>query len=127
MVKHVVRRSHAGAVNQPRVRRPLTWRLSVGTEDCAEKWGIGGIVLWIRLALFYVLLLRASELFADHESAMHEFYCFKGEDVAFHIEYLPLERGALKEVERVEMRFRGSKRGPKKERSGVGKNKRGGV
>ena len=46
------------------MRRPLSWEMLKEMEEAAKEWGVGGRVAWIGLALTYLLLLRASKLFA---------------------------------------------------------------
>ena len=53
--------------NQQRVRRPPTWKVVKGIEEVAESWGAGGRIAWIGFTLTYLLLLRASELYAEDD------------------------------------------------------------
>ena len=53
-------------------------------EEAAKEWGVGGRVAWIGLALAYLLLLRASELFAEDDGRVHAVYCLRGGDLAFY-------------------------------------------
>lgn len=55
VVKQGIKRAH---VEGPKLRRPLPREMVKEMEGCAVEWGIGGSVS-------YVLLLRASELFAE--------------------------------------------------------------
>ena len=41
---------------------------------------MGGRVVWIGLALTYLLLLRASELFAEDDGRVHVVYCLREGD-----------------------------------------------
>lgn len=43
---------------------------------CASGEGAGGGGLWIALALLYLFMLRASELFAENDGRIHEDYSF---------------------------------------------------
>ena len=82
---------------------------SATDEEVAKEWGVGGRVAWIGLALTYLLLLRASELFAEDDGRVHAVYCFRGGDVAFHSGERQVEKRSSPEVNTVEVRFRGSK------------------
>ena len=68
---------------QQRMRRPLPWEMLKEMEEAAKEWGMGGRVAWIGLALTYLLLLRASELFAEDDGSVHAVYGLRGGDVAF--------------------------------------------
>lgn len=45
---------------------------------------VGGGVTWIGLTLPYLMLLRASNLFAEDVGRVHAVYCLSGKDVAFY-------------------------------------------
>ena len=72
-VKKGIRRAHAEAGNQARVRRPLTWEMIRVMEESIGAWGVRGRIVWIGLALTYQLLLTASEVFAEEGGIVHEF------------------------------------------------------
>ena len=79
-------------------------------EEGAKEWGVGGRrVTWIGLALTYLLLLRASELFAEDDGRVHAVYGLSGGDVAFYEGERQVKEGRSPEVDTVEVRFRGSK------------------
>ena len=66
-------------------------------------------MVWIGLALTYLLLLRASELFAEDDGSVHAVYCLSGGDVAFYAGERQVEGGSSTGIDKVEVRFRGSK------------------
>ena len=70
---------------------------------------MGGRVVWIGLALTYLLLLRASELFAEDDGRVHAVYCLRGGDVVFYAGERQVEGGKSPWIDKVEVRFRGSK------------------
>ena len=82
-VKKGIRRAHAKAGNQARVRRPLTWEMIRVMEEIVGECGVGGRIAWIGLALTSQLLLRASELFAEEGGKVHEGYCLRRGDAGF--------------------------------------------
>ena len=43
-------------------------------EEAAKEWGVGRRVAWIGLALTYLQLLRASELFTEDDGRVHAVY-----------------------------------------------------
>ena len=46
-----------------RTRRPVSWVLLKHGIGLASKWGKGGRVLWLTLAVSYFFMCRASELY----------------------------------------------------------------
>ena len=77
-VKEGIKRAHVEGGTQQRMRRPLSWEMLKEMEEAAKEWGMGGRVVWIGLALTYLLLLRASELFAEDDGSVHAVYCLRG-------------------------------------------------
>lgn len=61
-VRQGIKRAYVEVGNQPRLRRPLTWEPVKELERCAVDSGVGGRVMWMGLALSFILLLQASEL-----------------------------------------------------------------
>ena len=59
---------------------------------------MGGRVAWIGLALTYLLLLRATELFVEDDSSVHAVYGLRGGDVAFYAAERQVEEGRSLEV-----------------------------
>lgn len=49
-----------------------------GKEETAKMWGVGRRVVWISLALPYLLSLRASELSAEDDSRVYAAHCVRG-------------------------------------------------
>ena len=80
-----------------------------GMEEVAESWGVGGRIAWIGFALTYLLLLRASELYAEDDGKVHAVYCLRGRDVAFFVGERQVKAGDSPGVDTVEVRFKGSK------------------
>lgn len=52
-------------------------------REVSKEWGVFGRVAGLGVALTYLVLLRASELFADDDGDVHAMYCLRGRDVAF--------------------------------------------
>ena len=67
---------------------------------------MGGIVAWIGLALTYLMLLRASEFFAEDDGSVHVVYCLGGGDVVFYPGERQVEGGRSPRVDTVEVRLR---------------------
>ena len=78
-------------------------------EREAKEWGVGGRVAWIGLALTYLILLRASGMFAEENGSVHAVYCLRVEDVAFYAGERQVEGRSSSTVKTVEVRIRGSK------------------
>ena len=87
----------------------MTWAMLKEMEDTAGEWGVGGRIAWIGLALTYLLLLRASELYAEDSGRVHAQYCLRRKDIAFFAGNRQVEAGGDPGVDTVEIRFRGSK------------------
>lgn len=82
---------------------------TVGRELCAEEWELGESVVRVRLALLYVVFLKALEL----QGHSHDVYCLKREDYAFYAGDVQLWRETLMEAETIYIRFGGFKGGKK--------------
>ena len=93
-VKEGIKRAHVEGGTQQRMRRPLSWEMLKGMEEAAKEWGMGGRVVWIRLVLTYLLLLRASELFAEDDGRVDAVYCLRGGNVAFYAGERQVEGGS---------------------------------
>ena len=102
-------RSHADAGNQATVRRPVSWEMLIAGEKLISTWRTGGRVLWLALCASFCFLTRASEMFAETRSRVHETYCLRRADVAFFRENIQLTASQWSSADRVEVRFRGSK------------------
>lgn len=102
-------RANAATGSGPRVRRPVSWGMLKDGASLVARWGVGGRVLYLSLCTSFFFLLRASELFAASQSAMHAEHGLRRGDVAFFrsSEQLPPERWSL--ADSVEVRFRSSK------------------
>ena len=79
--KQGINRAHVEKGTQQRVRRPLTWGMPTTMQESISSWGVGGRVVRIGLALSYVLMLRASELFAGEKGEFQSIYCLRRGDV----------------------------------------------
>ena len=66
-----------------RVKSPLTGAMIRAMEAGAAGLGKGGRILWIGVALSYLLMARASELFAGGGGKYDETDCPQGKDVDF--------------------------------------------
>ena len=104
-VKEGIKRAHVEGGTQQRVRRPLSWEILKGMEGAVKEWGVGEIVAWIGLALTYLILLEASELFAEDDGSVHAVYCLGGGDVVFYPGERQVEGGSSPGVNTVEVRF----------------------
>ena len=102
-------RSHADVGNQATVRRPVSWAMLLAGESLIPSWGTGGRVLWLALCASFCFLTRASEMFAESRSRIHETYCLRRADVAFFRGNAQLTAALWASADRVEVRFRGSK------------------
>ena len=78
-------------------------------EVVAKDWGMDRSVAWIGQVLIYLILLKASELFAeDDDGRVHAVYCLRGGDAAFYADERLVEGGNVPGVDTVEGRFRSS-------------------
>lgn len=64
-VRKGIKRADVDAGNQPRLRRPPTWKMTEGMEGGAAGLGFGGRLVRIGLALSYVLVIGELELFFE--------------------------------------------------------------
>ena len=62
-----------------------------------------------RAGLDIPLPLRATELFAVDDGRVHAVYCLRGGDVTFYAGERQVEGGSSPGIDKVEVRFRGSK------------------
>ena len=124
-VMKTIDRAHAGTQIKPRSRKPLTWEMLVAGRGAVEGMGNTGQLIWKGLALSYLLLCRASEIWAYETGLVHSEFCLTRQDLVFFkgVERLAWEvrRGA----DRVEVTFRASKADQKRvgavvTRAGVG-------
>ena len=83
-VREGIQRAYVERGSQQRMRRPLSWEMLKEMEEAAKEWRVGGRVAWIGLDLTYLLLLRASELFAEDNGSLHAVYVLRVGDVAFY-------------------------------------------
>lgn len=91
-----------------RVRRPLSRGILRGMEGASKEWGVSGRVEWILLALSYLRLLWASELFAEDNGRVHTVYCSREKYVAFYAGKRQVKGEDSLEVDAVKVRVRGS-------------------
>lgn len=73
----------------------------------AKDWVVSERVALIGLALPCLMLLRASVLFAENDGQVHANYRLR-RDLAFYAGERQLEEGNSPEMDKVEVRFRGS-------------------
>ena len=102
-------RSHAYMGNQATMRRPVSWAMLLAGETFIPAWRNGGRVLWLALCALVCFLTRASEMFAETRSRIHETYCLWWADVAFFRGRVQLGGAQWSTDDRAENRFRGSK------------------
>ena len=88
------------------VRRPLMWGIIRVMKESIGAWGVWGRIVWIRLALTYPLLLRASELFAEEGGKVQEVHCLRRGDMAFFEKGVQLGLGRKEAADTVEIRFK---------------------
>ena len=65
------------------MRRSVSWAMLLAGESLIPAWRNGGRVLWLSLCASFWCLTRASEMFAEIRSRIHERYCLRRADVAF--------------------------------------------
>ena len=102
-------RLHADVGNQATVRRPVSWGMLLAGEKLIPTWRAGGRVLWLALCASFCLLTRASEMFSGNSITSSRDYCLRRADVAFFRGNIQLTVAQWSTVNRVEVRFRGSK------------------
>ena len=102
-------RSHAEMGNQATVRRPVSWAMLLAGETLIPAWRNAGRVLWPALCASFCFLTRASEMFAETRSRIHETYCLRRTNVAFFSGRVQLGVAQWSTADRVEVRFLGSK------------------
>ena len=64
--------SHADAGNQAPVRRPVSWAMLLAGETLIPVWRNWGRVLRLALCVASSFLTRASKMFAETRSRIHE-------------------------------------------------------
>lgn len=80
-VRQGIKMAHVGAGNKPKSWRPLTWEMVKGLEGCTVDWGVGRRVVWMNLALSYLLPLPTSELFAGYVGQSSRGIVLKGGEI----------------------------------------------
>ena len=72
-------------------------------ENAGERpiLGVGGRVAWTGLALSYILMLRATELFAWENGDFHIIYCLRKGDVVFFRNNEQSGEGGRQEADKV--------------------------
>jgi hypothetical protein len=111
MRKGLERAEAAAGMNVAMPRQPLTWQ-QLHRGMSAVNWAeyAGGGVVWYGLALSYLLLARASELFAyDGTSRVNEAYCLRRADLVFMKDGQQIEWSSRKSADAVMVTFRASK------------------
>ena len=80
--------------------------------DAGQRSGMGsrreGVMDWFGANVFF--MLRASDLFANGKGMFHKVYCLRRGDVAFFKGNEQLVASRIHEANKVEVRFKGSKR-----------------
>ena len=102
-------RAHGKTDVRPKVRKPLTWQMLVAGRRAVEESGGPGSLAWMGLALSYLLLCRASEIWAYGNGLVHSEFCLTRGDVAFYDGPNHLVGSDRRRADRVEVSFRASK------------------
>jgi len=68
-------RVHANTQTKPKVRNPLSWDMLEAGKCVVENSGESGKLIWCGLALSYLLMCRASEIWADDSGLVHSDFC----------------------------------------------------
>ena len=79
------------------------WR---GFDSIVARWGSGFVAT---LCASFCSFTRASEMFAETRSRIHESYCLRRADVALFRGDSQVAEALWSTADRVEVRFRGSK------------------
>ena len=58
-VKGGIKRAHVEGGTKQRVKKPLSWEMLKRMEEAAKEWGVSERMVLIRMALAYLILLRA--------------------------------------------------------------------
>ena len=91
------------------MRWPVSWAMLLAGETLTPSWRNGGVALWLALCASFCLLTRASEMFAETRSRIHETYCLRRADMDLFRGRVQLGVVKWSRADRVEVRFRGSK------------------
>lgn len=78
-------------------------------EGGCKEWRVCGRVAWIRLALPCLMLLRTSELSAEHDGRVNVVHYLRGENVASYAGGHQVKGGDSQEVDAVEVPFQSAK------------------
>ena len=108
-------RAHGWSDVKPRTRRPLTWNVLLSGK--ASVWGmrVEGPVIWMGLAVSFLLLCRASELFAYNNGRVHSQFCLTRGNLKFSKGGIGLPWLDRRQADRVEVHFAASKSDRKRE------------
>jgi hypothetical protein len=116
MVKKGIRREHAarcktiGAPVKKLKRRALSWEILMNGAGCVELWQSVGDQMTLQvLKLSYILMARASELFAGSDGKVHEIYGLTRECLSFFLKDRGLVWKERERADRVQVTFKGSK------------------
>lgn len=105
-----IERIHVQVGTPRRVRGPVSWETLLQGQHLIPSWGQGGRVLWLCLALSYLLMTRAEEMFASMAGEVHPVHCLCREDVTFmNAEQVALQPLYWHKATMVRVRFRGHK------------------
>ena len=96
-------RPHAGVSSQATVRRPVSWAMLLAGETLNRSWRNWGRVLWLALCASFCFLTRASEMFAETRSRIHETYYLRRADVPFFRGRVQLGVAQWSRADRVEV------------------------
>lgn len=109
--KGIRRRQGENNGNVRPVRRPLLWKDIESNKNSSVWQGFeASTVLWYGIAMSFMILARASELWADDTTRkIHTVYGLTRGDLTFHKQGVPVDWDRRSESDMVIISFRGSK------------------
>jgi hypothetical protein len=111
MKRGMVREEGEAGLNVTVPRSALTWQqLQAGQRSVKWTEYAGGGAVWHGLMLSYILMARASELFAyDNTGKVHEAYCLRRADLTFMKGEESIPWSGRHAADKVRVNFRASK------------------
>ena len=104
-----VDRAYGKSEVRPKVRKPLSWEMLIAGREAVEQMGATGNLVWKGVALSYLLLCRASEIWAHGNGLVHSEFCLTRGDITFCNGPTRLFGSDRRREDRVEVLFRASK------------------
>lgn len=102
-------RVHANTQTKPKIRNPLSWDMLEVGKSVVEHSGESLKLIWCGLALSYLLMCRASEIWADDSGLVHSDFCLTRGDLGFFCGPVRIAWADRRQASRVEVTFRASK------------------